>query len=158
MKEETKLYNQTEIAVKLGISEATVSRLIKKSSFRPIVKNNQKLFSEKVMKELRKQRKTSNSNGSSHFSTIELLQEEITQLKSENSLLRKQLEIKDRQIENAIKLADQAQKLNLADKPRLTGAETSNQRSSSVGESDNQPDKNAEKPRSNWFQRHFGGK
>lgn len=119
MKESKKLYSQTEIANILGISEATVSRMIKKGSFSAKRKNSQKLFDESVLKELRKQRKPNNSNTSTRLSTIELLQEQIAQLKNENATLKDQLKIKDSQIETANKLADQAQHLHLSEQKHI---------------------------------------
>lgn len=75
--------------------------------------------------------------------------------------MKKQLAVKDEQIKVANQLANQAQQLNLADKPQLThniNVEKSNERASSVEEANNQSNNNAEKPRPNWFQRHFGKK
>src|SRR5699024_11875705 len=54
-----------------------------------------------------------------HISTIQLLQDQIAQLQAENQTLKEQLKIKDKQIETANKLTDQAQQLNVLDKKEL---------------------------------------
>lgn len=128
MKQSKKYYNQTEIADLLGVSKATISRYIKKKKLNvsEIEENKAKLYPETVLKQLRKEIKQDNSKKNTPPSTIQLLQAQIEQLKEENKLLKEQLKIKDQQIatannlaEKTSKLADQAQNLNLLDKPKL---------------------------------------
>lgn len=126
MKQEPKYYNQTEIADLLGVSKATVSRYIKKINVSGIEENKSKLYPETVLKQLKKEIKSENTTKNTPPSTIQLLQEQIEQLKSENTTLKEQLKIKDQQIatanklaEKTSKLADQAQQLNALDKPKL---------------------------------------
>ncbi len=121
-----KYYNQTEIADLLGVSKATISRYIKKLNVSGIEENKAKMYPETVLKQLRKEIKQDNSKKNTPPSTIQLLQDQIQQLKEENKRLYQQLEkkdeqiaIKDNQIKTANKLADQAQYLNALDKPKL---------------------------------------
>lgn len=126
MKQQTKYYNQTEIADILGVSKATISRYINKLNISGNTKNKEKLYPETILKQLKKDLKPNNNNKNHAPSTIQLLQDQITQLKEENKRLYEQLKqkdeqikIKDKQIETANKLADQAQQLNALDKPKL---------------------------------------
>ena len=126
MKQQSKYYNQTEIANLLGVSKATISRYLKKLDVSSIEKNKSKLYPETVLKQLKKEIKPEESNKNTSPSTIQLLQQQIEQLKEENKTLKEQLKIKDQQIttanklaEQTSKLADQAQQLNALDKPKL---------------------------------------
>ena len=71
------------------------------------------------MKQLKKELKPKKTKDNSHISTIQLLQDQIAQLKNENKTLKDQLKIKDEQISTANKLADQAQQLNALDKQEI---------------------------------------
>lgn len=119
MKQQTKYYNQTEIADILGVSKATISRYINKLNISGNTQNKEKLYPETILKQLKKQLKPTNNNKTHAPSTIQLLQDQIAQLKDENKTLKEQLKIKDEQIKTANKLADQAQQLNALDKPKL---------------------------------------
>lgn len=120
MKHQEKYYNQREISDILGISKATASRYLNKLDVSAKEKNGAKLYSETVLKQLKKQIKVNQNskNSKSTPSTIQLLQEQVDQLKKEVELLQEQLKIKDKQIETANQLADQAQKLNALDKDK----------------------------------------
>ena len=119
MKQESKMYSQTEIADLIGISKATVSRYLKKHNVTATTKNNAKLYPETILHQTKNAQKGNNTNNKEHVSTIQLLQDQIAQLKVENKTLREQLKIKDEQIKSANKLADQAQSLNLLDKKEI---------------------------------------
>lgn len=119
MKQQTKYYNQTEIADILGVSKATISRYINKLDISGNIKNKEKLYPETILKKLRNELKPTKTNKNHAPSTIQLLQDQIEQLKDENKTLKEQLKIKDEQIKTANQLADQAQKLNALDKPKL---------------------------------------
>ena len=119
MKQQTKYYNQTEIADILGVSKATISRYINKLNISGNTQNKEKLYPETILKQLKKQLKPTNNNKTHAPSTIQLLQDQIAQLKDENKTLKEQLKIKDEQIKTANKLVDQAQQLNALDKPKL---------------------------------------
>lgn len=88
--------------------------------------------------------------------------DDISNLKDTVTNLRKQQDITNDQIKELTTVTKQAQSLNLADKSpeqimMLKGdAETSNERSSSEKEADNQQTSEPEKPRQSWWQRHFG--
>lgn len=121
MKHKEKYYNQREIADILGISKATASRYLNKLDVSAKEYSGAKLYPETVLKQLKKQIKTNqkSNNSKSTPSTIQLLQEQVDQLKKEVELLKEQLKIKDKQIETANHLANQAQQLNALDKDRL---------------------------------------
>lgn len=119
MKQSKKEYTQTEIADKLGVSKATISRYIRKLNVSGNNKNNSKVYPETVLKQLKKEIKPHKNKEKAHISTINLLQEQISQLKDENKTLKEQLKIKDGQILMANKLADQAQQLNSLDKKEI---------------------------------------
>lgn len=119
MKQQIKYYNQTEIADILGVSKATISRYINKLDISGNIKNKEKLYPETILKQLRNELKPTKTNKNHAPSTIQLLQDQIEQLKDENKTLKEQLKIKDEQIKTANQLADQAQKLNALDKPKL---------------------------------------
>src|SRR5699024_8810045 len=96
MKQEEKLYSQTELADKIGVSKGTLSKWISKNDVSPeTIKGNRKLYKETI----------------------------IEQQRLEIEYLKKKLDEKDDQIAayagKFAKLADQAQQLNLADKPQL---------------------------------------
>ena len=90
--------------------------------------------------------------------------DDISNLKDTVTNLRKQQDIANDQIKELTTVTKQAQSLNLADKSpeqikMLKGdAETSNERSSSEKETDNRKISESDKPRQNWWQRHFGKK
>ena len=119
MKQQIKYYNQTEIADLLGVSKATISRYLKKNNIPGNIKNKSKVYPETILKQLKKELKPKKTKDNNHISTIQLLQDQIAQLKAENTTLKEQLKIKDEQIKSANKLADQAQSLNLLDKKEL---------------------------------------
>lgn len=119
MKQDIKYYNQTEIADLIGVSKATVSRYLKKNNVSGNIKNNSKVYPETILKQLKKELKPKKTKDNSHISTIQLLQDQIAQLKNENKTLKDQLKIKDEQISTANKLADQAQQLNALDKQEI---------------------------------------
>src|SRR5699024_7501446 len=99
MKHREKYYNQREIADILGISKATASRYLNKLGVSAKEENGAKLYSEMVLKQLKKQIKANQNhkNPKSTPSTIQLLQEQVDQLKKEVELLKEQLKIKDKQ-------------------------------------------------------------
>lgn len=124
-----KLYSQTEIADLIGISKATVSRYINKNNVAGTKQKNAKLYPETVIQQIKRAYQPHKSKNKKHISVIQLLQQQITQLQDENKslkeqlktkddLLKNQLAIKDQQIAKTNDLADQAQKLNLLDKPK----------------------------------------
>jgi len=90
MKQEEKLYSQTELADKIGVSKGTLSKWISKNDVSPeTIKGNRKLYKETIIEKYKQDKKINNSEKKKSFSTVEYLK------------------------------ADQAQHLNLADKPQL---------------------------------------
>lgn len=128
MKQGKTLLTQTELARYIGISKGTLSKWLKKNNVSPIKEiGNKKLYSGNVRKHYLESKKDDNSNSSKGFSSIELLKEEVSEKRKENERLQqriadleKQLNAKNDQIydlaDKFATLADQAQKLNLADK------------------------------------------
>ena len=124
MKQVERLYTQTEIAHKLGISKGTLSKWINKKNVSPERnKGNKKLYKETIIADYNKDKKTNKEDKKQSFSTIEFLKNEVKRQQTEIERLNKKLDEKDKQINNYAgqfaKLADQAQQLNLADKPQL---------------------------------------
>lgn len=121
MKQQERYYNQRQIADILGVSKATVSRYLNKLDVSAKEENGAKLYPETILKQLKNQiriNKKSN-NSKSTPSTIQLLQEQVDQLKKEVELLKEQLKIKDKQIETLASLTAQAHQLNALDKKEL---------------------------------------
>lgn len=116
MKQQKKLYSQTEIAELTGLSKATVSRYLRKNHVPETIENNAKLYPETVLKQIQKDQKPKKSKNNQHPSTIQLLLDQISQLKAENATLKEQLKIKDDQIKTLSTLTSQAQQLNALDK------------------------------------------
>ena len=124
MKQEEKLYTQTEIANKLGVSKSTLSKWISKNNVSPkLEKGNKKYYKETIIGAYRKSKGSSKESKKESFSTVEYLKKEVERQRVEIDRLQKKLDEKDSQINSYAgqfaKLADQAQKLNLADKPRI---------------------------------------
>ena len=90
--------------------------------------------------------------------------DDISNLKDTVSNLRDQQDVANEQIKQLTMVTKQAQSLNLADKSpeqikMLKGdAETSSEQSNSEKETGNQQTSEPEKPRQNWWQRHFSRK
>lgn len=124
MKQVKRLYTQTEIAHKLEISKGTLSKWINKNNVSPErIQGNRKLYKETIIADYNKDKKTNKEDKKQSFSTIEFLKNEVKRQQTEIERLNKKLDEKDKQINNYAgqfaKLADQAQQLNLADKPQL---------------------------------------
>ena len=113
---------------------------------------------------LAEQKREYNSRLAEQKESISSKDDDISNLKDTVTNLRKQQDIANDQIKELTTVTKQAQSLNLADKSpeqikMLKGdAETSNERSSSEKETDNQQTSESEKPRRSWWQRHFSRK
>lgn len=124
MKQMKRLYTQTEIAHKLEISKGTLSKWINKNKVSPErIQGNKKLYKETIIADYNKDKKANREDKKQSFSTIEFLKNEVKRQQAEIERLNKKLDEKDKQINDYAgqfaKLADQAQQLNLADKPQL---------------------------------------
>lgn len=132
-----KLLNQNEIARKLGISRGTLSKWLKKNTVSPKqIKGQQKLYEETVIEQYKKDKTGEKEEKKSDLSPTALLLNQLEQQQKEMDYLKSQLEKKDVELarkEEQIKekdgiiadfgkqfgkLADQAQSLNLLDKPK----------------------------------------
>lgn len=168
---EEKLYTINEIIKEAGIARSTFDKFAEANNLRPIKteKRGKKFYSLKDKefvvyhyvsgKGKEEKEKFTNHKAEKHDEVVELLREQIQQLKRaneqlvhDNDILTDQLKAKDEQIASAHQLADQAQKLHLglerqvkaitgdADRPVVDG-ETANANNSSASE-----EKTAEDP------------
>lgn len=129
---EEQVYTINEIIKDAGIARSTFDKFADSRNLRPvkIEKRGKKLYSladkELVVKhykqgEGRKEKeKYTNHKEERHDEVVDLLKEQVQQLKQaneqlvhDNDILTDQLKVKDEQIASAHKLADQAQKLHL---------------------------------------------
>lgn len=96
-------------------------------------KGQRKLYDETVIEQYKRSEKANSSKGLKRLTTIELLQDNLKEKQQEIDYLKQQLKEKDARIREKdqtisefglkfAKLADQAQQLNLADKPNLIEA------------------------------------
>lgn len=170
--DKNKTYTVTQIANIAGVSKASVSRWLADRHVSPDhTKGKAKYFKSTYVEQYLEAHRAPHNKISELPTTTELLQEQISLLKEENKRLIERVEKQDQQIkekdqqitnwtsQSAVisKLANDSH--NVARKLleiSNTNAESDNERSSSVEEANNQSNNNAEKPRPNWFQRHFG--
>ena len=163
MKQTNKLYTQTELANKIGVSKGTLSKWLNKNNVSPeIEKGNKKLYKETIIKEYKQAKKADKEEKRTSFSTIEYLKNELAKKQAEIDRLNMKLDEKDKQINDYAgqfaKLADQAQQLNLADKPQIAQkvnvsnkkAETKQETIKEASEIEKLPKKKG------WFKRLFG--
>lgn len=118
-----KTYTVSQMARICGVTVASVSKYVKRHSLKPIEtgKNNSKYFDEAVLSEIRsyykdkseKQTSSDNYRPATKDDIISELRSRIDELTATNELLRQELDVKNKQIDSAIRLADQAQKLDL---------------------------------------------
>lgn len=115
-----------------------------------------------LKKQLEDQQKQFDEVLKSKDETIDSLKETIATSKHAYEDMKDQLTVKDNQITALTKLTNNAQTLNLVDKDpkRLQtaqgNAEMKPEQSSSEKAANNQQTSESEKPRQNWWQRHFG--
>lgn len=152
---EEKLYTISEIIKDVGIARSTFDKFAEANNLRPVKteKRGKKFYSLKdkefVVKHYvsgkgkEEKEKFTNHKAERHDEVVELLREQVQQLKKaneqlihDNDILTDQLKAKDDQIAAAHQLADQAQKLHLglekqvkaltggADKPVVDGKAT----------------------------------
>lgn len=135
---EEKLYTINEIIQDTGIARSTFDKFAEANNLRPIKteKRGKKLYSLKdkdfVVNHYRKgkgkeeKEKYTNHKAERHDEVIDLLKEQVQQLKQaneqlvhDNDILTDQLKAKDEQIAAAHQLADQAQQLHLGLEQRM---------------------------------------
>ena len=158
---EKKLYTISEIIKDAGIARSTFDKFAEANNLRPVKteKRGKKFYSLKDKefvvshyvsgKGKEEKEKFTNHKAERHDEVVELLREQVQQLKKaneqlihDNDILTDQLKAKDDQIAAAHQLADQAQKLHLglekqvkaltggADKPVVDGKATNMNNSS----------------------------
>lgn len=146
-KSKSKTYTTSELAKHFHISVVSASRFIVKHDFKPVKtgNHNAKYYSSAVYQQMKKyyQNKPKSGVKQSHPATkddiIEQLQARIKDQTATIEVLKQQLNVKDEQIANAIRIADQAQQLDLT---------THKQQKSLPEQSSENPDKNA---KHGWF-------
>ena len=164
---EEKLYTINEIIKDAGIARSTFDKFTESNNLHPVKteKRGKKFYSLKVKefvvshylngKGKEEKEKYTNHKAEKHDEIVDLLKEQVQQLKQaneqlvhDNDILTDQLRAKDKQIASAHQLADQAQKLHLSMEQQmkmLTGSSDSPIVDGETTESNNQPSK-AEKP------------
>ena len=154
-----KKYTVADIARLTGYNRSTVTRWIDKQKIKSAqMQGNAPLYSAQVLSDFKKSHSIKDKGVSKGDALLREKDARISALEDEIKLLKKQLDIKDEQIRVATQLADQAQKLNLADKPQLTHADRSGERASSSAKVEDQSKKTAESPHESWRGRIFGKK
>lgn len=112
-----KQYTVTELAKLSGVSKATMSRWLDKKGVAPAeTKGKKKLFNETILNSFAQEHE--NTGRVKPPTPVEILQDQVNDLKKQNETLTKQLEIKDRQIEALTTITKQSQALNFADKTK----------------------------------------
>lgn len=119
----SKVYTISDISKICGVSVASISKYVKRNQLKPVTvgKNNSKYFSDKVLREIKsyyhqkaeKRQSDNEYKPATKDDVINQLKARIDELKSTNDLLRNELSVKNQQIENAIQIANQAQRLDL---------------------------------------------
>lgn len=129
----TKTYTISTMAKICGVSVPSVSALIKKRGFKPVKtgSHNAKYFDSKVkdavVNHYQGKRKTKTKTaGSEQDDVIVGLRELVAEQRDMIDLLKRQLAIKDKQIEMATTLANQAQQLDLVKHGKLIEKESEN--------------------------------
>lgn len=123
-KSKSKTYTTSEIAKKLNVSVSTITRFAQKKKINPvaITQNNAKHYYISDFADLHKKEKIGGNKSKKvkDGTLIEQLnirlkdkQSQIDELKTTIEILQNQLDVKDKQIETANKIADQAQQLDL---------------------------------------------
>lgn len=157
-------YTVQEIADATGVTRQSVYRLIRSKKLKPAVKADGVARYSKKAKDtilahyglLETPKATADKNDGNQVT--EALRSEIGSLKKQIEMqaqtieiLKNELEVKNKQIEIANTLANQAQQLNLLDKPRKNHAESDNLGKGSNDNLDNHSTETAEKPSRHWF-------
>lgn len=132
------VYTINEIIKDAGIARSTFDKFADSRNLRPVkIEKRGKKFNSLADKELvvkhykqgegrKEKEKYTNHKEERHDEVVDLLKEQVQQLKQaneqlvhDNDILTDQLKVKDEQIASAHKLADQAQKLHLGLEQRM---------------------------------------
>lgn len=150
-----KVYTVADIARITGYNRSTVTRWMTKHKVKNAqMRGNAPLYSAQVLERFKKAHNNKDTKPDLKDALVHEKDARIKALSDEVEFLKSQLVIKDQQIDTANRLADQAQKLNLADKPQLMhkkDAETDSEKADSAEKPDNQSKKNARKHWYDWI-------
>lgn len=136
-----KFYTVADIAKSTGYNRSTITRwLVKHKIKNAQMKGNAPLYSAQVLEDFKKAHDNRDTKPDAKEALMQEKNARIKALSEEVEFLKSQLAIKDQQIDTANRLADQAQKLNLADKPQLMHKD-SDETSSEKLDSDKKTDK-----------------
>lgn len=153
---EEKLYTINEIIKDAGIARSTFDKFAESNNLLPVKteKRGKKFYSLKDKefivshylsgKGKEEKEKYTNHKAERRDEVVDLLKEQVQQLKQANDILTDQLRAKDEQIASAHQLADQAQKLHLSMEQQmkmLTGSPESPVVDGETTESNNEPSK-----------------
>jgi len=125
MKSKTENRTTTEISREAGVSVSSVSTFIKNCGIKPVKtgSHNRRYYAADDVAQILDHFKPKTKTENWHYGNSSDKGALIEQLRSENTMLREQLKIKDDQIAVANRLADQAQRLDLthstSDQPEL---------------------------------------
>ena len=159
------MYTVADIAKITGYNRSTVTRWLDKQKIKNAqMQGNAPLYDAQVLDKFKKTHNSKQSKESKQDKTDKLIAEKdarISALTDEIELLKSQLKVKDDQIRVANQLADQAQKLNLADKPQLThSAEVEEKKKEVVPETTNdvKESQSSEEEHKSWISKLFSRK
>lgn len=159
------MYTVADIAKITGYNRSTVTRWLDKQKIKNAqMQGNAPLYDAQVLDKFEKSHSSKQSKESKQDKTDKLIAEKdarISALTDEIELLKSQLKVKDDQIRVANQLADQAQKLNLADKPQLThSAEVEEKKKEVVPETTNdvKESQSSEEEHKSWISKLFSRK
>ena len=159
------MYTVADIAKVTGYNRSTVTRWLDKQKIKNAqMQGNAPLYDAQVLDKFKKTHNSKQSKESKQDKTDKLIAEKdarISALTDEIELLKSQLKVKDDQIKVANQLADQAQKLNLADKPQLThSAEVEEKKKEVVPETTNdvKESQSSEEEHKSWISNLFSRK
>lgn len=158
------MYTVADIAKATGYNRSTVTRWLDKQKIKNAqIQSNAPLYDAQVLEKFKKSHNNKKDKDSKQDKTDKLIAEKdarISALTDEIELLKNQLKVKDDQIRVANQLADQAQKLNLADKPQLTHAKTEINETKEVtpDTSDKKEKTSSEEEHKSWISKFFGKK
>ena len=159
------MHTVADIAKITGYNRSTVTRWLDKQKIKNAqMQGNAPLYDAQVLDKFKKSHSSKQSKESKQDKTDKLIAEKdarISALTDEIELLKSQLKVKDDQIRVANQLADQAQKLNLADKPQLThSAEVEEKKKEVVPETTNdvKESQSSEEEHKSWISKLFSRK
>lgn len=159
------MYTVADIAKITGYNRSTVTRWLDKQKIKNAqMQGNAPLYDAQVLDKFKKSHNSKQTKEPKQDKTDKLIAEKdarISALTDEIELLKDQLKVKDDQIRIANQLADQAQKLNLADKPQLTHKPEEVEEKKEVTPettNDNKEVKSSEEEHRSWISKLFGKK